>query len=517
MKKLITLTIGMFLIFSAYGQSKKFPSEFTKASVMTVDDTLLIQQDSAQWVTVDSLIKVLERNIDVTALATGTASSSTYLRGDGAWATPAGSGDALTTNGLDQFASTTSAELAGVISNETGSGALVFGTSPTFTTDITIGSNTITEADAGYLNTVSENVQDAITALRASDEDTTVLVWGTGLTATGDGNDEDSTIISVTTEDIQDLIGAMVTGNTETNITVSYQDADGTLDFVANAGGSGGYSVLRFEVDSTVNAPSPGDSLVTHGSLFEKYIEVYRSTQWGDLTMQRNRDSLGYELSDSTLTLHPVLASKDYVEVHVYDSTDITTIALRDTATAASGRVSVATDDFTYADAEVLASHGWTDNLGYFTIASNETYGGQSSTYNVCSIDGTFADDQYAEAEITTTTASTSNSRGVSVRCSGSEGTANCYSFYVDLDGGWRLWKYVNGTYSSMVNGTGETFNEGDIIALEVVGNTLTMKINDVVFNSPQTDSDLTSGNPGVCTYSNNVSTLDNFDGGNIE
>jgi hypothetical protein len=35
------------------------------------------------------------------------------------------------------FAATTSAELAGVISNETGSGVLVFGTSPTFTTDIT--------------------------------------------------------------------------------------------------------------------------------------------------------------------------------------------------------------------------------------------------------------------------------------------------------------------------------------------------------------------------------------------
>jgi hypothetical protein len=38
---------------------------------------------------------------------------------------------------LGAFAATTSAQLAGVISDETGSGALVFGTSPTFTTDIT--------------------------------------------------------------------------------------------------------------------------------------------------------------------------------------------------------------------------------------------------------------------------------------------------------------------------------------------------------------------------------------------
>ena len=38
-----------------------------------------------------------------------------------------------------------------------------------------------------------------------------------------------------TTEEIQDLVGAMTTSNTETNITVTYQDADGTLDFVVDA------------------------------------------------------------------------------------------------------------------------------------------------------------------------------------------------------------------------------------------------------------------------------------------
>jgi len=45
-----------------------------------------------------------------------------------------GAGDALVGNPLSQFAATTSAELAGVISDETGSGALVFGTSPTLVT-----------------------------------------------------------------------------------------------------------------------------------------------------------------------------------------------------------------------------------------------------------------------------------------------------------------------------------------------------------------------------------------------
>ena len=47
-----------------------------------------------------------------------------------------GGGDALTSNPLSQFASTTSSQLAGVMSDETGSGALVFATSPAFTTPV---------------------------------------------------------------------------------------------------------------------------------------------------------------------------------------------------------------------------------------------------------------------------------------------------------------------------------------------------------------------------------------------
>lgn len=50
-----------------------------------------------------------------------------------AWIAPA-TGDALTTGKLSQFAATSSAELAGVLSNETGSGLVVFNDSPTLIT-----------------------------------------------------------------------------------------------------------------------------------------------------------------------------------------------------------------------------------------------------------------------------------------------------------------------------------------------------------------------------------------------
>ena len=63
------------------------------------------------------------------AKTTSTFRVSIVAHGDGG-----GSGDAKTANPLSQFAATTSAQLAGVISNETGSGLLVFGTSPTLIT-----------------------------------------------------------------------------------------------------------------------------------------------------------------------------------------------------------------------------------------------------------------------------------------------------------------------------------------------------------------------------------------------
>lgn len=58
------------------------------------------------------------------------------------------SGTLATTGNLSQFATTTSSQLAGVISDETGSGALVFATSPTLTTPI-LGNATSTTLTVG--------------------------------------------------------------------------------------------------------------------------------------------------------------------------------------------------------------------------------------------------------------------------------------------------------------------------------------------------------------------------------
>ena len=73
--------------------------------------------------------------IDPARLGSGSAITTKYLRGDSTWQTVSGGGgDALVANPLSQFAATTSAQLRGVISDETGSGAAVFADSPSLIT-----------------------------------------------------------------------------------------------------------------------------------------------------------------------------------------------------------------------------------------------------------------------------------------------------------------------------------------------------------------------------------------------
>jgi hypothetical protein len=71
-------------------------------------------------------------------LSTGEAGGSKFLREDGdgtsSWQAIPGGGDALVASPLSQFAATTSLQLKNTISDETGSGALVFADTPTLVT-----------------------------------------------------------------------------------------------------------------------------------------------------------------------------------------------------------------------------------------------------------------------------------------------------------------------------------------------------------------------------------------------
>ena len=72
---------------------------------------------------------------------------------------------------------------------------------------------------------LTEQIQDTVDGL---------LVAGTNMSLTYDDASNSLTISSSgkTQEEVEDIVGAMFSSNTETGITVTYQDSDGTLDLV---------------------------------------------------------------------------------------------------------------------------------------------------------------------------------------------------------------------------------------------------------------------------------------------
>ena len=101
---------------------------------------------------------------------------------------------------LTAHAATTSAQLASVISDETGTGSLVFNTNPTI----------VTPTIASFANATHNHTNAA---------------GGGTLT---------SAAVSDFTEAAQDAVGAMFSGNTESGISVTYDDSTGKVNFDVN-------------------------------------------------------------------------------------------------------------------------------------------------------------------------------------------------------------------------------------------------------------------------------------------
>ena len=100
----------------------------------------------------------------------------------------------------------------------------------------TVASGIATVSLGGKTN---EEIQDIVGAMFSGNTETNITVTY---------QDSDGTIDLVadqlTTEQVQDIVGGMFSGNTETNITATYQDSDGTIDLEVAGGG-------RFVVSSS--------------------------------------------------------------------------------------------------------------------------------------------------------------------------------------------------------------------------------------------------------------------------
>ena len=124
------------------------------------------------------------------------------------------------TNGAGYITATLTNEqvqdiVGGMVSGNTESGITVTYQDGDGTLDFSVASQT----DQNFTTTL-KNKLDGIAAGATNVTNTNQLTNGAGfITAT------------LTNEQVQDIVGGMVTGNTESGITVTYQDGDGTLDF----------------------------------------------------------------------------------------------------------------------------------------------------------------------------------------------------------------------------------------------------------------------------------------------
>ena len=115
------------------------------------------------------------------------------------------------------------------------SGGTTIGTGVTFINFVQSG---LTATSASGIATVNlggktnEEIQDIVGGMVSGNTETNISV-----TYDDAGGKLNFVSDQLTTEEVQDIVGGMVSGNTETNIDVTYDDSGGKLNFVVAGGG----------------------------------------------------------------------------------------------------------------------------------------------------------------------------------------------------------------------------------------------------------------------------------------
>ena len=238
-------------------------------------------------------------------VSTGEVGGTKFLREDGdgtsSWnAVPGSGGDALVANPLSQFAATTSAQLLGVISDETGTGGLVFASSPTLVTpalgtpSALVGTNisgTASSLTSGAVSnatlTTAVTVDTGTVGLTGNVANTSVLTLAAGASSISGDNTGDQTTVSGNA-------GTVTNATLTTALTVD----TGTVGLTGNVAND---SVLTLASGaSSISGSNTGDQTTVSGNAGT----VTNATLTTAITVDTGTVGLaGNASNDSVLTL----------------------------------------------------------------------------------------------------------------------------------------------------------------------------------------------------------------------
>jgi len=176
---------------------------------------------------------------------------------------------------------------------------------------------------------------------------------------------------TLTSEQVQDIVGAMFTSNTETRISATYEDGDGTIDLVvddmSNVSGDSGNAAIYD------NSGTP--TLKSGITAAEVRSAIGAGTGDGDITGVTLTADDTNTASDTSGSADFTIAGGEGVDTTVSGTT--VTIAGEEATTSNKGVASFNTDDFTVSSGAVSAKRKMvfsSDFAGRYSIGTTDKY-----------------------------------------------------------------------------------------------------------------------------------------------
>ena len=184
------------------------------------------------------------------------------------------------------------------------------------------GSVTITDLASATLTATIVNNAVALGTDTTGNYVATLAASNSGIDVANSGSETAGVTVGLNTEFVQDLVGAMLTGNTENGITVTYEDSDGTIDFdvadpvITLSGDVAGSATMTNLGDVTISTTIQANSVALGTDTTGNYIATVAAGEGIDVS--------GSGSESAAITISAEDATDSNKGIASFDSTDFT-------------------------------------------------------------------------------------------------------------------------------------------------------------------------------------------------